>query len=74
MSKEETIANNHLFQNSYLLDDTKEEKLTPAENTEYERIKHELLNLLKLRKSAIVAYAAPKGSGKSTIIRKIKKR
>lgn len=72
MNKDETIANNHLFQNSYLLDDTKEEKLTPAENTEYERIKHELLNLLKLRKSAIVAYAAPKGSGKSTIIRKIK--
>lgn len=36
------------------------------------RIKHELSNLLNLRKSAIVAYAAPKGSGKSTIIRKIK--
>ena len=37
MNKEEVAANNYLFQNSYLLDDTKEEKLTPAENTEYER-------------------------------------
>lgn len=72
MNKEGATTNNHLFQNSYLLNDTKEENLTPAENTEYERIKHELLNLLELRKSAIVAYAAPKGSGKSTIIRKIK--
>ena len=65
------VKSRHIFRNYDALNDCREDKLTPAENTEFKRILKELLKIAESGKSAIVAYSSPSGSGKSTIARRL---